>query len=423
MNKGESCKIKNTHRKLNEVHLLWHQASKAYFNPEGFRTNINAAIQALRNITFALQNEKSNIPNFTNWYEPWQKELKEDKIMKWLCDARTEIVHKKDLEIYSEATVTIYTYETILKAKSEIPIFISGKQLLQHLVDKNIIDEQLVDMDVYAAIERVWRISEFPESDLLYLVAYGIGKLYGLVKEAHEIVGVSIGSCNIASIDHAFEVNINNIPICMEKELNSRRELIDLKDFISRQLIIQKVEFNSKTIDDVKKKYRKIIDGLTKSSTNNPNVYEFADFIADFSKQILVKDKFHVALLFYRIGDMNWKIIQAVFRDQTSKFIFWQEFSKKVRNENINAIIFTSEVWVGTMDEYVSSGKRASEQKEKTEALVTNVFVKNDKTITYTTDFSRGFYGRIKLGETIISEEDSQYNYFFSPVLKVWNEQ
>jgi hypothetical protein len=420
MNKKELCKIRHTHRRLNEAHLLWHQANEKYFNPEGFRININAAIQALRNLTFALQNEKSAIPDFTSWYESKQTELKEDKIMKWLCDARTEIVHKKDLEFYSEATVTIYSYETILKAKANVPIFASGKQLLQYMADENIIDEQIANMDVYASVERVWRVSEFPESDLLYLVAYGIGKLYELVKEAHEIVGTNIISCDIAFRDHTFDVGDNNIPICMENELNNRKELMDLKDFISRQMIIQEVEFSQKSFDEVKKRYSKIIRKLAENSIKDP--YEYADLVVDISKQLLVNDKYHIALLCYRDGDMKWNMIQPVFEDQTSKFMFWQEFSKTVRKENINTMIFTSEAWVGTMDELISSGKRASEQKEKTEALLTNVFVKNDKSISYSTPFSRGFYGRIKLGETIISEEDSQYSGFFAPVLKVWNE-
>lgn len=115
MKKRVVCNVVQSHKRILEAHRLWHQALNCYFDPEGFRTNVNATIQALRNVTFAIQNEKHNIVNFETWYAEWQDRLKNDEIMRWLCDARTAIVHKKDLELHSSATVTIRCYETILK--------------------------------------------------------------------------------------------------------------------------------------------------------------------------------------------------------------------------------------------------------------------------------------------------------------------
>ena len=53
-----TCKVPVTHNRLLEAHYLWHQAALCYHDPFRFRTHMNALIQALRNITFALQNEK-----------------------------------------------------------------------------------------------------------------------------------------------------------------------------------------------------------------------------------------------------------------------------------------------------------------------------------------------------------------------------
>lgn len=94
MKKRDLCNVVQSHKRILEAHRLWHQAFNCYFDPEGFRTNINATIQALRNVTFALQNEKHKIPDFGTWYAEWQTRLKDDPMMRWLCDARTEIVHK-----------------------------------------------------------------------------------------------------------------------------------------------------------------------------------------------------------------------------------------------------------------------------------------------------------------------------------------
>ena len=58
------CPIPKTHRRLVEAHLLWHQALEHYQQPELFQANLNATIQALRNITFVLQSEKNLFSQF-----------------------------------------------------------------------------------------------------------------------------------------------------------------------------------------------------------------------------------------------------------------------------------------------------------------------------------------------------------------------
>jgi hypothetical protein len=45
-----------------------------YQEPESFRANLNATIEALRNVTFKLQNEKSAFAEFDVWYKPQQQQ-------------------------------------------------------------------------------------------------------------------------------------------------------------------------------------------------------------------------------------------------------------------------------------------------------------------------------------------------------------
>lgn len=89
--------------RLHEAYRLWHQAAKYYASPEEFRTYLNACIQALRNVTFVLQKQKSEIDNFKEWYAQWQNALKADKIMTWCVAARNRIVKQGDLETRSIA--------------------------------------------------------------------------------------------------------------------------------------------------------------------------------------------------------------------------------------------------------------------------------------------------------------------------------
>jgi hypothetical protein len=116
------CLIPNTHKRLLEAHRLWHQTLDNYFDPEGFRVNLNATIQSLRNLTFALQYEKKVFKNFDDWYNNWQDKMKNDELMSWLNNSRRKIVHMEDLKTKSIARVTIYHYSEIFKADIEIPI-------------------------------------------------------------------------------------------------------------------------------------------------------------------------------------------------------------------------------------------------------------------------------------------------------------
>jgi hypothetical protein len=62
------CPIPGTHNRLREAHRLWHQAADQYADPAGFQPNLNATIQALRNVTWVLQKEHAAVPDFEPWY-------------------------------------------------------------------------------------------------------------------------------------------------------------------------------------------------------------------------------------------------------------------------------------------------------------------------------------------------------------------
>ncbi len=58
--------------RLREVLKHWKDAASSYHEPEDFRISLNSCIQSLRNVTFILQKQKSEISNFENWYSKWQ---------------------------------------------------------------------------------------------------------------------------------------------------------------------------------------------------------------------------------------------------------------------------------------------------------------------------------------------------------------
>src|ERR1039457_1902731 len=101
------CPLHSAHRRLMDCHVHWHAAADSYMEPEEFRLNLNALIQDLRNVTWLLQKQKHELPDFGQWYPAWQRSASDDQVMRWVVSARTRVVKMGDLEMHSHALVRL----------------------------------------------------------------------------------------------------------------------------------------------------------------------------------------------------------------------------------------------------------------------------------------------------------------------------
>ena len=410
------CNIAQSHRRLNEAHRLWHQSYENYFDPEGFRTNINATIQALRNITFALQNEKANIAQFGEWYSKWINVLSTDKIMKWLSDTRTEIVHKKDLEMNSYALVSVFNYQVILKSKMQAPIFISNSMLVDFLLKEKVIDKNMLQANLCCEIERKWRVKEFDE-DILYLLSYAIGLLYKIVVEAHVNSGILLENCNVKDTIHTIDLTNNDIPKCMSL-YDDMKSVVSLNDLSARSFTYKKTDMKP---GNLKKKHRMLISNRA-GSILDKDAYVAAEKLFAFALKLLQVDGHHVSILFYQHEDYSWEFAQIVFNDRIDKYVFWNDFSKKVKNEKIVSVIFISECWIGDMRILKETGKYPCDQEDRKEALTLDVIDHSLRHINYTTLFSRNIFGKVMISETLKTQNERYFDGFLAPVCRVWED-
>ena len=90
-----------------DCHDHWHAALDKYMEPDGFRLELNALIQNLRNVTWLLQKQKAHLPGFSDWYPKWQAAVKPNPVMGWIVKARNRIVKEADLELLSTARLTM----------------------------------------------------------------------------------------------------------------------------------------------------------------------------------------------------------------------------------------------------------------------------------------------------------------------------
>src|SRR5712692_345109 len=92
-----ACPIPLTHDRLMEVHHWWHEMARAYHEPNPFRWALGTLIQAARGVTLMLQKEQAAFPDFM-WYDEWVAKAKEDPLLLWIKETRTDVVHRKALE-------------------------------------------------------------------------------------------------------------------------------------------------------------------------------------------------------------------------------------------------------------------------------------------------------------------------------------
>lgn len=188
------CKIPNTHDKFEEAHYFLHMMINNYHDADAFRFNMNAFIQALRNITFALQSEKRNIPDFDMWYEEKQTWMKGSVLLKNFVEGRNIVVKRGNLAIKSEAHIGLFRYRKH-KLGMIIPVnpFQSSEQLLrvaeEHFVGF-LIDEDHSDIGEQCGILRKWVAEDIGEDEVLQLCFEAWRMIGQLLTDAHNLLGM-----------------------------------------------------------------------------------------------------------------------------------------------------------------------------------------------------------------------------------------
>jgi hypothetical protein len=173
-----------------------------YHDPHAFRYNLNAFIQAFRNITFILQSEESRPPGFEVWYSAKRAEMREIELLKRLVDARNLIVKKSMLAPSSEVRLGLFKGRRFkLGVGGPIDPFRDSRELLQKACEFYVgfyIDERHSDFGEQVGVWRKWVVEEIGSDEVVTHCAEALGYMSRLLEEAHEVWG--------ASFDASFKV-------------------------------------------------------------------------------------------------------------------------------------------------------------------------------------------------------------------------
>lgn len=89
--------------------------------PERAQSGLYNAVVFGRMVTFALQNLRSVVPDFDDWYAPKQDQMRSDEMMKFFYELRTEIEKKVDRHTTTSTEIRSFNLATDLSRFQPAP--------------------------------------------------------------------------------------------------------------------------------------------------------------------------------------------------------------------------------------------------------------------------------------------------------------
>lgn len=425
-----SCPTPTAHKRLREAHRFWHGCLTEYDDLEGFRTNLNACIQALRNVTWVIQKEKRNIDNFNSWYGGWQEKLKSDDVMRWIVKSRNRIVKEGDLEVNSMAIVRlVLTYFDAADAVGDrlqlprpsditiqLPPRTKQREYLSHVRQLGIPSQLLKDGSVN--VERRWVDRALPEWELLDALAYGYAFLIRLVSDAHKRAGFVKYDAFQVEDSIILEERVEHPsgkPSCMVVTQDLRTSTYRLGSGEALSLAEIPIERDEEILQKAIEKY-----GVFSLPNHEEvkSITEYVPYYTEMAIRVLKSDQDHLWIISYFIGTKRVGIQPILVADKAEKYLAAQRLANMVDRFGIDGLISVADSWIGreTRDEdgvLIPPGE-LSDRREALAVFAEDAFGnKRYQTTTYTrTDDG------IVVDETL--DDTSAPFLFFQPTSKVW---
>jgi hypothetical protein len=193
----DGCPIPSAHEKCVEARYFLIQCLLNYHAPQPFLHNLNAFIQAFRNITFMLQSQDGLPSTFQEWYVTKREEMRKLPPLRRLVDARNIVVKQSSLTTKSNVMCGLFRGRRMkLSMNIDIKPFTETEKLLA-LTSKFVGDFFLGGkhsvVGEQAGVERVWVAEEIGEGEVIGWCIEALNYMIALIEDAHRILGRTSG--------------------------------------------------------------------------------------------------------------------------------------------------------------------------------------------------------------------------------------
>jgi hypothetical protein len=406
-------------RRLKQVNVHWHEALSIYFEPDRFRIAIQNCITTARSVTFILQNHKSVIPDFDEWYAPWQSRFAGDPIMRWAVQARNKIEKQGDLETLSQMRAELIAAYAGNPVTDWTTIGLNwSTEQIRRSIPADLLDQHVIDNGVLS-VERRWVDSELPDNEVLDALAHVYGQLALLVVSLHNHFGVLIPEQHPDLGEHLLR-NLREdgrLP-SMERPLEERAIYIAVKD---GSILGYRREFGSAEPAALKKVQRryghfKPAKRLTESST----LREVAKVYFDMARTVMARDSYHLNMFIPLRGALQIGLVVAPTENRADKYMLMRDIARYVRRIRADGILHIGESWIAQFDD-IPLGGYPDQAPNRREALTMTAANATGQILSFSAEIHRKLIKKHKvkrLGPTDIVEGDKVIS--MAPVLEVW---
>lgn len=410
------CLLQIVENRLNDCLMLWKATKTNYFNPNLFRINLNSLIESLRSVTWILQNQKSELINFEEWYKKWQDQMRSDQILIWLKDSRNVIVKEGDLKTNSKIRVSfIESWNDSPSMEFEVSPFTKTEDIASEIARQR---PDKIKLNVgLLRVERRWVDSKLPNYELSEATAHCFNFLHELLLDAHKNLLSNEISSYCIWYKHFKNFKGRTAP-CMIAQDWDRTIWMDLED----NQILKPKESNMPKLkkEEVIKHYPKLDSYKNKkiSKKKERNLKEEAKFFFEHAKYILSIDGYHVptAILFY--PNRNANIFELQMQNRAEKHLIYRKLAADIEKSGANGIIVIAESWVLMLDK----DKKSIHPNNRQEALVLTAANSNGEVYIHRAIFTKDKNGKITFGK-----ESTDFSIeslgFLTPIVNVLKKQ
>lgn len=406
--RGPTCPVTAVHRRLQEAHRQWHQAADHYSDPEAFASYVNAAVQALRNVTFILQSQKSEIPDFGPWYAEWQERYGLDPIMKWVRDARNKVVKQDDLQTYSTARFKVLTWwDEPPVFEAELDPMIPTRALAGHIASRPEFSEDVRKVGV-VVVERRWVERDLPGHEVLTALAHCYAVLAATINHLHQPASAR-GAASAEPVAH--------VPCMVSTEFD---RTISISLATGQELIFG--EGPSAPEDDlpsalIEKRYK--LSNIGDPCGPTSSLRERALYAFQMAKRLIEKDGYHEPIVLYFTADGKSAVTGFDMGDRAELLVTWRVVAANVRKMRAVAIISITEAWIAPVPEDGVVRIPAAEDPDRREILSVHAAARDGEEFSLDAEITRN--GR-KARVGPIMETTSLHSFYLQPVRAVWKD-
>jgi hypothetical protein len=410
--RSKSCPLGAVHRRLEDVHRLWHQAEAAYFDPDGFRLNVQNAIHTLRSVTWILQSHKAAIPNFDQWYGNyvkekqgkrgrWQKILHADPLMRWVVEARNQIEKQSDLEIHSFVQAEILASHLDEGPRTEIPahLFQSVKELLHSIPDCPVGEH--IRRHGVLRIQRRWVANSLVNYELLDAVAVAYGRIAELIHDAHRQIGLDPPDTIYGDAGERYDGPAMGWRMpCMIGHEFLRAMSFSLADGTQLTFESKPIDMDAARTTALDRYGTELFEQFT--GREYKTVEDRARVFFELARAMFLRDGYHDQILFLLRDRKPIGTFTVHIENRQQSYLLMRQLSTEITKSGADAAFLISEVWSASPAS-LKLYERPADSSARKEALTLTLVSKTEKPLQLRAMIFRDANG-VSLGETEIND-------------------